>query len=209
MAQSKRDESWRVTFRDLVSPAEAIIEEARNGRMFILVDDEDRENEGDLVIPAQMATPDAINFMARFGRGLICLAMTRQRVEYLKLPLMSRLNESRHTTAFTVSVEAREGLTKVTSTPYRLGLVFITLAPIPLAFTQAPLLVIVSYTVVGSLFVPFLAATLLYLNNKVAWEDREVPRNSMTTNILLVVILVLFMAVGGQEAWGALQRVLQ
>lgn len=108
-----------------------------------------------------------------------------------------------------LSVEAREGLTKVTSTPYRLGLVFITLAPIPLAFTQAPLLVIVSYTVVGSLFVPFLAATLLYLNNKVAWEDREVPRNSTTTNILLVVILVLFMAVGGQEAWGALQRVLQ
>ena len=108
-----------------------------------------------------------------------------------------------------LSVETREGLTKVTSTPYRLGLVFITLAPIPLAFTQAPLLVIVSYTVVGSLFVPFLAATLLYLNNKVAWADREVPHNSLATNVLLVVILVLFMAVGGQEAWGALQRVLQ
>ena len=62
-------------------PVEEIIEEARNGRMFILVDDEDRENEGDLVIPAQMATPDAINFMAKYGRGLICLSMTRARVE--------------------------------------------------------------------------------------------------------------------------------
>jgi 3,4-dihydroxy 2-butanone 4-phosphate synthase/GTP cyclohydrolase II len=99
------------TYRTYLSSVEEIIEEARNGRMFILVDDEDRENEGDLVIPAQMATPDAINFMARFGRGLICLAMTRQRIEELKLPLMSRLNESRHSTAFTVSIEAREGIT--------------------------------------------------------------------------------------------------
>ena len=74
----------------LVAAAEELIEEARNGRMFILVDDEDRENEGDLVIPAQFATPDAINFMARHARGLICLAMTRQRVEQLGLPLMSR-----------------------------------------------------------------------------------------------------------------------
>ena len=73
-----------------LSSAEELIEEARNGRMFILVDDEDRENEGDLVIPAQFATPDAINFMARHARGLICLAMTRQRVESLGLPLMSR-----------------------------------------------------------------------------------------------------------------------
>ena len=94
----------------LASPEE-IINEARNGRMFILVDDEDRENEGDLVIPAQMATPDAINFMATHGRGLICLAMTRDRCEQLGLDLMSRNNGTRHETAFTVSIEAREGVT--------------------------------------------------------------------------------------------------
>ncbi|MCS6986901.1 MAG: 3,4-dihydroxy-2-butanone-4-phosphate synthase [Sphingomonadaceae bacterium] len=92
-------------------PIEQIIEEARNGRMFILVDDEDRENEGDLVIPAQMATPEAINFMARHGRGLICLALTRARVEQLQLPMMASTNGSRHETAFTVSIEAREGVT--------------------------------------------------------------------------------------------------
>ena len=92
-------------------PIEEIIDEARNGRMFILVDDEDRENEGDLVIPAQMATPDAINFMATHGRGLICLTLTRERVEHLGLELMSRHNGTRHETAFTVSIEAREGVT--------------------------------------------------------------------------------------------------
>ena len=92
-------------------PIEEIIEEARNGRMFILVDDEDRENEGDLIIPAQMATPDAVNFMATHGRGLICLAMTRTRVDQLGLDLMSRSNGTRHETAFTVSIEAREGVT--------------------------------------------------------------------------------------------------
>lgn len=90
---------------------EEIIEEARNGRMFILVDDEDRENEGDLVIPAQMATPDAVNFMAMHGRGLICLTLTRARTEQLGLELMSRNNGTRHETAFTVSIEAREGVT--------------------------------------------------------------------------------------------------
>ena len=90
---------------------EEIIDEARNGRMFILVDDEDRENEGDLVIPAQMATPDAINFMATHGRGLICLALTKERVEQLGLGLMSRNNGTRHETAFTISIEAREGVT--------------------------------------------------------------------------------------------------
>jgi 3,4-dihydroxy 2-butanone 4-phosphate synthase/GTP cyclohydrolase II len=94
----------------ITSPAE-IIEEARAGRMFILVDDEDRENEGDLVVPAQFATPDTIAFMARLARGLICLAMTRQRVERLGLPLMSQSNGTRHQTAFTVSIEAREGVT--------------------------------------------------------------------------------------------------
>jgi 3,4-dihydroxy 2-butanone 4-phosphate synthase/GTP cyclohydrolase II len=94
-----------------LSSPEEIIDEARNGRMFILVDDEDRENEGDLVIPAQMATPDAINFMAKHGRGLICLAMSKTRVDQLGLGLMSRNNGTRHETAFTVSIEARDGVT--------------------------------------------------------------------------------------------------
>ncbi len=96
---------------DYLCSAEEVIAEAQAGRMFILVDDEDRENEGDLVIPAQFATPDAINFMARFARGLICLAMTRHRVEQLGLPLMSQSNGTRHQTAFTVSIEAKEGVT--------------------------------------------------------------------------------------------------
>ena len=90
--------------------AEAIINEARNGRMFILVDDDDRENEGDLIIPAQMATPDAVNFMARHGRGLICLALTRARADALQLQPMAANNRSRNETAFTVSIEAREGI---------------------------------------------------------------------------------------------------
>jgi len=94
-----------------LASAEEIIDEARNGRMFILVDDEDRENEGDLVIPAQMATPDAINFMAKYGRGLICLALTKTRVDQLGLSLMARHNGTRHETAFTVSIEARDGVT--------------------------------------------------------------------------------------------------
>ncbi len=95
---------------DAISSIEEIIEDARNGRMFILVDHEDRENEGDLVIPAQMATPEAINFMATHGRGLICLSMTGTRVDQLGLPLMASQNSSRHETAFTVSIEAREGV---------------------------------------------------------------------------------------------------
>src|ERR1700748_1779826 len=100
-----------VALSQYLSAADELIEEARNGRMFILVDDEDRENEGDLVVPAQFATPDAINFMARHARGLICLALTRQRVEQLGLPLMSAHNGTRHQTAFTISIEAREGVT--------------------------------------------------------------------------------------------------
>ena len=96
--------------RPVIVSAEEIIDEARNGRMFVLVDDEDRENEGDLIIPAQMATPNAINFMAMHGRGLICLAMTKARTELLGLTLMSRDNRSRHETAFTTSIEAREGV---------------------------------------------------------------------------------------------------
>ena len=95
----------------VISSIEEIIDEARNGRMFILVDDADRENEGDLVVPAQMATPDAINFMARYGRGLICLALSKRRVDQLGLKLMSRNNGTRHETAFTTSIEARDGVT--------------------------------------------------------------------------------------------------
>src|ERR687898_3037154 len=91
--------------------AEGIIDEARNGRMFILVDDDDRENEGDLVIPAQMATPDAVNFMARHGRGLICLALTKDRADRLGLEPMARRNGTKLETAFTVSIEAKEGVT--------------------------------------------------------------------------------------------------
>jgi len=101
------EENWK----DAISSVEEIIEDARNGKMFILVDHEDRENEGDLVIPAQWATPDAINFMAMHGRGLICLAMTSRRIEELGLQLMSTNNSSRHETAFTISIEAREGVT--------------------------------------------------------------------------------------------------
>lgn len=95
---------------EAISKIEDIIEDARNGRMFILVDHEDRENEGDLVIPAQMATPDAINFMAKHGRGLICLTLPGSRIDALGLPLMASHNSSRHETAFTVSIEAREGV---------------------------------------------------------------------------------------------------
>ena len=101
----------RGTTQTALATTEEIINEARNGRMFILVDDEDRENEGDLIIPALMATPDAINFMARYGRGLICLALSKGRVEQLDLDLMSRNNGTRHETAFTVSIEARTGVT--------------------------------------------------------------------------------------------------
>jgi 3,4-dihydroxy 2-butanone 4-phosphate synthase/GTP cyclohydrolase II len=108
-----------MSFIEVTSPIEDVIDDARNGRMFVLVDDEDRENEGDLVIPAQMATPEAINFMAKHGRGLICLALTRERVEQLKLPLMPQLNASRLRTAFTVSIEAREGVTTGISAPDR------------------------------------------------------------------------------------------
>ena len=97
--------------RHFLASVEEIIDEAKNGRMFILVDDEDRENEGDLVIPAQMATPDAINFMAKHGRGLICLSLASERVKQLGLPLMSQHNGTRHSTAFTVSIEARDGVT--------------------------------------------------------------------------------------------------
>ncbi|RPE64955.1 3,4-dihydroxy 2-butanone 4-phosphate synthase/GTP cyclohydrolase II [Tibeticola sediminis] len=94
-----------------ISPVEDIVAELRAGRMVILVDEEDRENEGDLVLAADHVTPEAINFMARFGRGLICLTLTRERCEYLKLPPMAARNGTVYSTAFTVSIEAAEGVT--------------------------------------------------------------------------------------------------
>jgi 3,4-dihydroxy 2-butanone 4-phosphate synthase/GTP cyclohydrolase II len=97
-------------YTQALSSVEEVIEDARNGRMFILVDAEERENEGDLVIPAQMATPDTINFMTKHGRGLVCLSLTAERAKQLHLELMSRSNRTRHSTAFTVSMEAREGI---------------------------------------------------------------------------------------------------
>ncbi len=114
---------------DVISSTEDIINEARNGRMFILVDHEDRENEGDLVIPAQMATPDAINFMATHGRGLICLALPGSRIDALGLPLMSPKNSSRHETAFTMSIEAREGVTTGISAHDRANTVAVAIDP--------------------------------------------------------------------------------
>jgi 3,4-dihydroxy 2-butanone 4-phosphate synthase/GTP cyclohydrolase II len=96
--------------KGFLSPIDEVVEDVRNGRMIILVDAEDRENEGDLVIPAQMATPDAINFMARYGRGLICLSLTKDRADALRLEYMTRHNKARNRTAFTVSIEAREGI---------------------------------------------------------------------------------------------------
>jgi 3,4-dihydroxy 2-butanone 4-phosphate synthase/GTP cyclohydrolase II len=97
-------------FRGYLSSVDELIEEARNGRMFILADAEDRENEGDLVIPAQMCTPQAINFMAKHGRGLICLALTQERANQLQIPMMAPVNGTPHQTAFTVSIEAKEGI---------------------------------------------------------------------------------------------------
>ena len=102
-----------VVFNQFKSPIEEIIEEARNGRMFVLVDGEDRENEGDIVIPAQMATPEVINFMATHGRGLICLAMPPAQIARLDLLLMPQRHESRFGTAFTLSIEAATGVTTV------------------------------------------------------------------------------------------------
>ena len=112
-----------------LSSIEEVIDEARNGRMFILVDDEDRENEGDLIIPAQMATPDAVNFMARFGRGLICLTMTANRLSALDLPMMSMDNQSRNQTAFTVSIEAKEGVTTGISAADRAHTIAVAIDP--------------------------------------------------------------------------------
>jgi len=118
-----------VSYSEYLSSIEEIIEDARNGRMFILVDDEERENEGDLVIPAQMATPEAVNFMAKYGRGLICLSLTPERLRHLDLPLMAQRNVSRHQTAFTVSIEAREGVTTGISASDRARTVSVAIDP--------------------------------------------------------------------------------
>ncbi len=117
------------TFHEFKSTIPEIIEEARNGRMFVLVDDEDRENEGDIIIPAQMATPEVINFMATFGRGLICLAMPPAQIGRLDLPLMPQRHESRFGTAFTVSIEAATGVTTGISAPDRARSIAVAIDP--------------------------------------------------------------------------------
>ncbi|EKE77701.1 3,4-dihydroxy-2-butanone-4-phosphate synthase [Oceanibaculum indicum] len=119
----------RTTYHEALASIEEIIQDARNGKMFILIDDEDRENEGDLVIPASMATPEAVNFMAKFGRGLICLAMTRERIDELGLPLMPRKHTSRHETAFTVSIEAKDGVTTGISAADRARTIAVAIDP--------------------------------------------------------------------------------
>ena len=98
-------------YSNSLSSIEDIIEDAKNGKMYILVDDPNRENEGDLIIPAQMINSESINFMAKFGRGLICLALTKKRIDELELPLMNPSNQKNDLTAFTVSIEAKEGIT--------------------------------------------------------------------------------------------------
>jgi 3,4-dihydroxy 2-butanone 4-phosphate synthase / GTP cyclohydrolase II len=118
-----------VPYSEYLSSIEEIIEDARNGRMFILVDDEDRENEGDLIIPAQMATPDAVNFMAMHGRGLICLSLSEERCKELNLPLMEAHNQSRLATAFTVSIEAKDGVTTGISASDRAHTISVAIDP--------------------------------------------------------------------------------
>ena len=115
--------------KNFLSSIEDVLEDAKNGRMFILVDDEDRENEGDLIIPAQMATPDAINFMATHGRGLVCLALTARRAEDLGLSMMSQKNATRHQTAFTTSIEAAEGVTTGISAADRAHTISVAIDP--------------------------------------------------------------------------------
>ncbi len=116
-------------YKEYISSIEEIIEDARNGKMFILVDAEDRENEGDLVIPAQMCTPEAVNFMAKYGRGLVCLTLTGDRAKQLNLEFMSSNNQSRNQTAFTVSIEAREGISTGISAHDRAHTVSVAIDP--------------------------------------------------------------------------------
>lgn len=112
-----------------VSKIEDVIEDIKNGKMIILVDDEDRENEGDLYMAAQMATPEAINFMATHGRGLICLTLTPDHLDKLKLPMMVQNNQSPYETAFTVSIEARRGVTTGISAADRAHTILTAVAP--------------------------------------------------------------------------------
>lgn len=126
---SKQDVERAMEDEHILSPIEDIIEDARNGKMFILIDDEDRENEGDLVIPAQMATPDAVNFMATHGRGLICLTLTRERTKQLGLPMMPQTQGQRLATNFTVSIEAAEGVTTGISAPDRSRTITVAIDP--------------------------------------------------------------------------------
>ncbi len=116
-------------FHSALSTPEEIIAEAKAGRMFILADDENRENEGDVIIPAQLCNADAVNFMAKHARGLICLAMDRQMVERLNIPPMSSNNGTRHQTAFTVSIEAREGVTTGISAADRARTIAVAIDP--------------------------------------------------------------------------------
>ncbi len=123
------DAAMSEDFHSAISSIEEIIEDARNGKMYILVDAEDRENEGDLIIPAQFATPDAVNFMATHGRGLICLAMTHERAGILNLEPMTRNNRESMSTAFTVSIEAKEGVTTGISAQDRARTVAVAIDP--------------------------------------------------------------------------------
>ncbi len=112
-----------------LNSTEEIIEDLRQGRMVIIMDDEDRENEGDLLLPADCVTPEAVNFMARFGRGLICLTLTRERCEQLRLPLMVNDNQAPLGTAFTVSIEASAGVTTGISAADRATTIMAAVAP--------------------------------------------------------------------------------
>ena len=112
-----------------LSSVDEVLTDVSQGKMIILVDDEERENEGDLVIPAEKATPEAINFMAMHGRGLVCLALTGERADHLGLSMMARENLSRHNTAFTVSIEAREGVTTGISAADRAHTIAVAIDP--------------------------------------------------------------------------------
>ena len=101
----------KVNYNKFLSSIDEIVNDARNGKMYILVDDPDRENEGDLIVSAEKITHEKINFMAKYGRGLICLSLTKQRIKELQLPLMNPSNQKNDLTAFTISIEAREGIT--------------------------------------------------------------------------------------------------
>lgn len=122
-------EAAKEDFTEFLSPISDVIEDIRNGKMVVVVDDEDRENEGDLIVAGQMATPDAINFMAKYGRGLICLAMAGERVDQLGLSLMSSDNRSQFETAFTTSIEAREGVTTGISASDRARTIAVAIDP--------------------------------------------------------------------------------